>query len=320
MALALALETLAVQSTTQGAAPESQREKIRYLQARFDSEWGGMGAVAEAFGVAWAAARDIERALHWYRRAVAANDASASVKANEQLANLGARQAWGQLEAAGRNGAKPAALRALIEQGRNDIRQAIAILDALVTLSPTVERESLLGSTWKRMARLEGMAGPAAASAKAHAVDCMAEHYRRAEAMALHSGEADLFYPALNLLAAELLAHGRHRQWQGFGAERLQRVRQSLERKLREDPDFWSVVGLPELSVYEALANHTLAAQLPNILSSFEDLHQRAGTGWMWASVADQLGFVLEHLDGITSTDKPAAAELLGLLNRYAAE
>ena len=320
VALALALETLAVQSTTQGAAPESQREKIRYLQARFDSEWGGMGAVAEAFGVAWAAARDIERALHWYRRAVAANDASASVKANEQLANLGARQAWGQLEAAGRNGAKPAALRALIEQGRNDIRQAIAILDALVTLSPTVERESLLGSTWKRMARLEGMAGPAAASAKAHAVDCMAEHYRRAEAMALHSGEADLFYPALNLLAAELLAHGRHRQWQGFGAERLQRVRQSLERKLREDPDFWSVVGLPELSVYEALANHTLAAQLPNILSSFEDLHQRAGTGWMWASVADQLGFVLEHLDGITSTDKPAAAELLGLLNRYAAE
>ena len=320
VALALALETLAVQSATQGAAPESQREKIRYLQARFDSEWGGMGAVAEAFGVAWAAARDIERALHWYRRAVAANDASASVKANEQLANLGARQAWGRLEAAGRNGAKPAALKALIEQGRTDIRQAIAILDALVTLSPTVERASLLGSTWKRMARLEGMAVPAAASAKAHAIDCMAEHYRRAEAMALHSGEADLFYPALNLVAAELLARGRHRQWPGFGAARLQRVRQSLERKLREDPDFWSVVGLPELSVYEALANHTLAAQLPNILSSFEDLHQRAGTGWMWASVADQLGFVLEHLDGITSADRPAAAELLGLLNRYAAE
>ncbi len=320
VALALALETLAVQSATQGAAPESQREKIRYLQARFDSEWGGMGAVAEAFGVAWAAARDIERALHWYRRAVAANDASASVKANEQLANLGARQAWGRLEAAGRNGAKPAALKALIEQGRTDIRQAIAILDALVTLSPTVERASLLGSTWKRMARLEGMAGPAAASARTHAIDCMAEHYRRAEAMALHSGEADLFYPALNLVAAELLARGHHRQWPGFGAERLQRVRQSLERKLREDPDFWSVVGLPELSVYEALANHTLAAQLPNILSSFEDLHQRAGTGWMWASVADQLGFVLEHLDGITSADRPAAAELLGLLNRYATE
>ncbi len=320
VSLALALETLAVQSTTQGAAPESQREKIRYLEARFDSEWGGMGAVAEAFGVAWAAARDIERALHWYRRAVAANDGSASVKASEQLANLGARQAWAELEAAGRNGAKPAALKALVEQGRADIHQAVAILDALVTLSPTVERESLLGSTWKRMARLEGMAGPSAAAAKAHAIDRMAEHYRRAEAMALQSGQADLFYPALNLVAAELLTRGRVRQQPGFGADRLQQVRQSLERKLREDPDFWSVVGLPELSVYEALANHALASQLPNILSSFEDLHQRAGTAWMWASVADQLGFVLEHLDGLTSADRPAANELLGVLNRYAAE
>ncbi|WP_332738443.1 CHAT domain-containing protein [Hydrogenophaga sp.] len=320
VALALALETLAVQSTTQGAAPESQREKIRYLESRFDSEWGGMGAVAEAYGVAWAAARDIDRALHWYRRAVAANDGSASVKANEQLANLGARQAWARLEAAGRQGSRPAALKALLEQGRAEIAQAIAILDALVALSPTVERESLLGSTWKRMARLEGMAGTSGAAAKARAVDRMAEHYRRAEALALQSGQADLFYPALNLVAAELLARGRDPQWPGFGTERLQRVRQSLERQQREDPDFWSVVGLPELSVYEALANHSLVAQLPNILSSLDDMHQRAGTAWMWASVADQLGFVLEHLDGVTSADQQAADELLDVLNRYAAE
>ncbi|MDP1687099.1 CHAT domain-containing protein [Hydrogenophaga sp.] len=320
VALALALETLAVQSTTQGAAPESQREKIRYLEARFDSDWGSMGAVAEAYGVAWAAARDIERALHWYRRAVAANDGSASVKANEQLANLGARQAWTRLEAAVRDGSKPAALQAFMEQGRVEIAKAIGILEALVTLSPTVERESLLGSTWKRMARLEGLAGASAAAAKAHAVDRMAEHYRRAEALALQSGQADLFYPALNLMAAELLTRGRDRQWPGFGAERLQRVRQSLERKQREDPDFWSVVGLPELSVYEALGNHALAAQLPDILNSFDDMHQRAGTAWMWASVADQLGFVLEHLDGVSRADQQAAGELLAVLNRYATE
>ncbi|MDT4859111.1 hypothetical protein FQZ97_936100 [compost metagenome] len=201
-----------------------------------------------------------------------------------------------------------------------EIAQAIAILDALVALSPTVERESLLGSTWKRMARLEGMAGTSGAAAKARAVDRMAEHYRRAEALALKSGQADLFYPALNLVAAELLARGRDHQWPGFGTERLQRVRQSLERQQREDPDFWSVVGLPELSVYEALANHSLLAQLPSILSSLDDMHQRAGTAWMWASVADQLGFVLEHLDGVTRADQQAADELLDVLNRYAAE
>ena len=93
LALTLALETLAVESTTQGAADALQREKIRHLEARFEVDWGGMGAVAEAFGVACAAARDLDNAVRWYRRAVAANDGSASVKSSEQLANLLARLA-----------------------------------------------------------------------------------------------------------------------------------------------------------------------------------------------------------------------------------
>ncbi len=320
VALALALETLAVQSATQGAAPESQREKIRYLEARFDSDWGSMGAVAEAYGVAWAAARDIDRALHWYRRAVAANDASASVKANEQLANLGARQAWSRLQSAVADGARPATVKALVEQGRVELTQAVRLLDALVDLAPTVERESLLGSAWKRLARLEAMAAAGqSTAATAQAIERMADHYRRAEALALQAGESDLFYPALNLVAAELLVRASDQRWAGFEAERIQRVRQSLERKRREDPDFWSVVGLPELSVYEALAGHTLAQQLPAVLTSFEDMYQRAGTPWMWASVADQLAFVVEHLRGMSRADQQAASELLDVLRRYAA-
>ena len=320
VALALALETLAVQSATQGAAPESQREKIRYLEARFEGDWGGMGAVAEAYGVAWAAARDIDRALHWYRRAAAANDGSASVKANEQLANLGARQAWSRLQNAVREGTKPARVQALVEQGRSEITQAVRILEALLALSPTVERESLLGSTWKRMARLEGIAAAGQATpASTAAIEHMAAHYRQAEALALQTGQSDLFYPALNLVAADLLARASDRPWAGFEHDRLQRVRQSLERQRREDPDFWSVVGLPELSVYEALASHALAQRLPAILSSFDDMHQRAGTPWMWASVADQLCFVVEHLHGMTQADRQATGELLGILNGYAA-
>lgn len=324
VALALALETLAVQSATQGAAPESQREKIRYLEARFEGEWGSMGAVAEAYGVAWAAARDIDRALHWYRRAVAANDGSASVKANEQLANLGARQAWTRLQNAINQGAKPAAVQALTLQSRAEIVEAVRVLDALVALSPTVERESLLGSTWKRLVRLEGVAAggaPSATQALAveQAIGHMAAHYRRAEALALQTGQSDLFYPALNLVAAELLARATDQRWSGFEPARLQRVRQSLERKRREDPDFWSVVGLPELSVYEALASHTLAQHLPAVLASFDDMHQRAGTPWMWASVADQLAFVVAHLRGMSATDRQAADELLDVLRSYAA-
>lgn len=313
VALALALETLAVQSATQGAAPESQREKIRYLEARFEADWGGMGAVAEAFGVACAAANDIAHALHWYRRAVAANDGSASVKASEQLANLMARQAWERVDSARRAGIDAARLKPMLAQSRDDIAIALRMLEALVAVAPTVERESLLGSTWKRLALIEG---PSRAHAAAAAR--MAEHYERAEALALQTGHTETFYPALNLIAAELVAHGHEPRWTGPNAERVRRVRESLQRKRRDDPDFWSVVGLPELSVYEALTTQTLHTQLPAVLAAYEELHQRAGTPWMWASVADQLGFVLTLHPARSGAHARAAADLLLQLRQYA--
>ncbi|QHE86692.1 CHAT domain-containing protein [Hydrogenophaga sp. BPS33] len=315
VALALALETLAIQSATQGAAPESQREKIRYLQARFEADWGGMGAVAEAFGVAFKAANDIEQALHWYRRAVAANDGSASVKASEQLANLTARQAWERVDRARRHHASAAQLQPLLAQSRADITAALGMLEALVTVAPTVERESLLGSACKRLAMLEGVAS--AHAARAQAAARMAEHYGHAEALAIQDGRSDAFYPALNLLAAELVAHGNDPHWPGPDAQRLRRVRESLEHKRRDDPDFWSVAGLPELGVYEALATRSLHQAAPTLLAAFEELHQRAGTPWMWASVADQLTFVLEQHEGGNGAHARAAAEVLQRLRGY---
>jgi len=316
VALTLALETLAVQSTTQGATAATQREKIRYLESRFESDWGGMGAVAEAFGVAWAAANDSERAIAWYTRAVAANDGSASLKASEQLANLRARRAWSRLNKAQGKGVAAAELVKLQALGRADIAEALAMLTALVALAPTLERESLLGSAYKRLALIEAHAKQV--DAEAQAIAQMATHYRQAEQLAERLGHPDYFYPALNLLAAELIGQAHAKQRQGLDPELTRCVRESLQAKRRDDPDFWSVAGLPELGVYEALANRQLAAHLPNILRAFEDLHERAGTPWLWASVADQLGFVLRHFSGGGSADAKAAQALLTCLRAYA--
>jgi CHAT domain-containing protein len=316
VALTLALETLAVESATQGANAAKQRERIHFLEARFSDRWGGMGAVAEAFGVACAAATDTVRAVHWFGQAVAANDGSASVKSSEQLANLRARLAWERVQAATDSKASKAGRDALIQQGREDMQSAVAMLKALVTVAPTIERESLLGSAHKRLAMLEGAAGQR--SAEAAAIDHMAEHYGKALALATQQSHPQLFYPGLNLLAAELLSHRQTRDWKGFNPEQVQRVRDSMERKRREDPDFWSVVGLPELSVYEALAGRHLAAQLPRILLAYDDLHNRAGTPWLWASVADQLDFVLGRSNTGTGAEATAAQELTAVLRRYA--
>ncbi|KNZ31343.1 MAG: hypothetical protein AD742_17380 [Methylibium sp. NZG] len=323
-ALALALETLAIRGATRGAAvdAEGQRaeardlEKVRWLESRFEVTWGGMGAVAEAFGLAFKAASDLDRAVHWYRRAVAANDGSASVKASEHLANLRARLGWRSVERAAKAGKPQAEIQTLTGQGREEIRAAISMLNALVSLAPTIERESLLGSAHKRLALLEAHAGRT--QANADAIAAMADHYRRAETLARHSRDADLFYPALNRMGAELLAQAGNAGWGGFDPQDTALVRDSLERKRRDDPDFWSVVGLPELGVYEALASKTLAAQLPVVLAAYDDLHRRAGVPWMWASVADQAGFVLAPYSAGSSAEAKAAQTLLAVLRGYA--
>lgn len=308
VALALALETLAVQSATQGAAPAAQREKIRHLEARFESEWGGMGAVAEAFGLAWTQAGDNDRALHWFERAIAANDASASVKSAEQRANLLARRAWSRVRAAAQT--PPRQRAAALQSARHDIAQACQALQALVAVAVTLERESLLGSACKRLVLVERVAGDAAAEARALAD--MAAHYGRAEAIALQQGHAELFYPALNLLAADLL------RGEPLDAQRAQRTRESLQRKRLDDPDFWSVAGLPELAVIEALHAGTLAAALPDIESTLADLHARAGSAWLWASLADQWGFILGHPGVARGAERAAAEQLLARLQGYA--
>ena len=190
------------------------------------------------------------------------------------------------------------------------------MLDALVRLAPTLERESLMGSAWKRLAQLEGLANQTTARQKALAQ--MVEHYTRAETLALQTGQVEVFYPSLNLLAADLLLHARDRRWRGLDAERTRRVRQSLERKRREDPDFWSVVGLPELGLYEALATQTLDTRLPGILQVLTELQGRIGTELLWASLADQLGFVLDHLHAADAHQARAATQLLVKLRTWA--
>ncbi|HEY4958480.1 MAG TPA: CHAT domain-containing protein, partial [Caldimonas sp.] len=154
-ALTLALETISIRLRFGGDDPErrrsveqAQRDKISFLEAKFAPLWGRMGAVAEAFGLAFADARAVDKAIEWYRGAVSADDGSASFKAAEELGN--------QLARRGESRSDPAA-------ARKDIDEAIARLQKLVEIQPTSEREALLGSAYKRLVMVEGRAADAAA-------------------------------------------------------------------------------------------------------------------------------------------------------------
>jgi tetratricopeptide (TPR) repeat protein len=318
--LALALEELAVQSRWQGTPAERQRAKIGYLEARFGGLWGSMGAVAEAFGLACAEAGDVEASIGWYEAALQCNDASASLKAAEQLGNLRARRAWHRASAV----KGPASDKAIAE-GRQGVESALALLQPLAALQPTIERLSLCGSAWKRLAMIEALAArPAEERA---AIVRMTESYRQAEQLAANSGHPELHYPALNRMAGEVVVEAGNPGWVGIDPASIAAARACLQAQVQASPDFWSVAGLVELVMLEAIGARTpqgtaaraLAQALAALEDAFAELHRRVAAPRMWASVADQAHFVLApYAHHCRGSERVAATRLLGWLNAFA--
>ena len=344
--LAIALESVAIETRFLREDERErrlgvQRERLAYLESRFGPVWGGMGAVAEAFAVAANDVGDTARAIAWYERALAANDASASQKAAEQLANLRARnaesavrQAWLAHEdalqkaksAKGRSASRTElersakALQHAAEKSKKPMRAALAMIEQLLALHPTMERESIAGSACKRLAMVETAGGSGRFDARAlAAVKRMRAHYARAEAMARADDSAEVFYPALNRMAAELVTDAAQANWPGFDAADTAFVRQQLADKTRDDPDFWSVAGLTELRVYEAVAARALAPAQASIAGEYAELHRRVSGTNYWRSLYDTARFVLDrYQERATSSDKRACSELVSLLEGFA--
>ena len=310
MGLALALEEQAVKSKFMRADGPTQLEKVRHLEARFGSLWGGMGAVAEAFGLAYAEAGDRDTAIDWYARALLCNDASASVKAYEQLGNLRARRGWAR--------ASTARDDAALNDARREIALALHHLETLAALQPTMARHGLCGSAHKRMGMLEARAGrPTQANASLRAA---AEAYRRAEALAAATQVPELlFYSALNRMALELVAHLGRSDWPGFHPEATAAARHSLRAKAANDPDFWCYAGAIELDVYVAVAEGRLGGALAGLIAAYAELHSRVAGVKPWGSVADQARFVLgAYAVEAHGDEAEAARKLQAKLQAYA--
>ncbi|CAD5373490.1 CHAT domain-containing protein [Rubrivivax sp. A210] len=305
--LALALEEIAVRLRHMGAPASEQRPLLEALEQNLAGRWGGVGAVAEAFAVAWEAAGKRDKAITWYEAALAAGDASASIKVYEQLGNLRVRDA----AAAGRR-ARPqskawaAALQAIAEAG--------ADLQTLADTLPTVERLCLCGSAAKRRAMMLASAGGPDAQALQAARQAAFDAYAKAEALAADKAPQDLFYPGLNRIAAALVLQGA-----GCALEATEPVRQSLRLRRASAPGFWSEVAQIEFEWLMAVAGGHLAESLDALRAAFVELHLRADARSDWQSVADQADFVLEpHAAAASDEEAAAARELMALLQGFA--
>jgi hypothetical protein len=330
--LLLALETLAVRSEYQHAGPEAQARKIRYLETAFGSVWGHIGAVAEAFGNAWSKGGDQEKAIEWYQKARAAPDGSISMAGLEQLANLYVRAAWRRVESAGDDSGeiparvrrsrtkakKPSRTRGAAARHAEVVAAALAelgkareLLDRLIAVDPSVERLDLCGSLHKREAMIHAAAG--SLQAELAALAHMRMRYQAARDLARSTASSDVFYPMMNVVAAELAAPaaGRPR----LLAADLAAVRETLAARVAASPDFWSVVGQTELKMFEAVAAGSLAAAHETLWQEFSEHFQRVSAPRLWGSVYDNATLILRrHAREHTGAEQKAAVTLLDAL------
>jgi len=143
------------------------------------------------------------------------------------------------------------------------------------------------------------------------AIEAMNLHYQRATTIGRDAGTADLFYPALNYLAAEAALNAGRREWKGFEKSVVDATRASLEARSLSDPDFWSVVGETELEMYKALAGGALATARVSLEKGYLDLHKRVSAPLKWSSVYDTAQFVLSKYRARASVREGKAAESL---------
>ena len=351
LALELALETVAIESATlRGGSAERgpdrdkkrQVQRLVYLESRFAERWGRLGFVANRCAQAWKALGDETQAIAWLDRAVHAEDGTAPQTAGEQLTNLRVRRTEAAVrqaaavhaQAQGRHDAQPAsaalakrvkdahaALAQAATKARGTIVEALRDFERLTEQNASIERHSLAGSAWKRLAMIESELGRE--SDAQQAIAKMRSHYADGFAAARANGSDELFYPGLNLIVAGLAARTGARTGAGgataLDATLVADVRASLDAKVRDDPDFWSVVGRTELQLLEALAAGTLAAAQADLSREFADLQRRVSAATQWRSVYDTERFVIERATRrADAKEKKAGRELVRLLAGYA--
>ena len=288
------------------------RDELGRLLRQMPPDWHGDSALLAAAAGAWGELGEYAAAERYYRLALATDQQELPLRALEDFANVLVRGVEGRWQASG--GLTPADDRRLAE--------AIDHLEKLVALSPTPERYALLGSAWKRRALMAD-----SARRRSAAIDQVIHWYRAAHQLHLdRHGQPDP-YPLLNWLLAATVKNWRgRRDTLGEVWTWLDEVDALLDRRCREQPDFWCRVAQIESRFARYLARdslapdggHALADHLDELSARYLDACRRYGSPRQHRSVIDTLRFLLAMTeDRRTRSARTARRNLRLLIERW---
>ena len=255
--------------------------------------WMGDAQVRSALATAYAQLGQFDKAITHYAAAAGNEDAGAPVKAIEQHLNLLVRQAAdsGDAEAAG------------------EIKQSIKALQGLATAcGDTLERLSLIGASYKRLARLSSGAE------RTKAVKEMGQWYRRARKIGQQCRLDNTYYPWSQELTATIIEGIRNKQKAGSVAKDFDEIRQLLTTDVQ---DFWLQIMPADLALLESVADGELdPVDSARVKEMYLGIWRHTGSGREASSVLEQFQFLIDMLDDSRQAKVKPLIESLKLLQQ----
>jgi hypothetical protein len=274
--------------TTSAQGIQPLRGGLELLQKRIDKDcpqWLGNSSLQEALGEAFAEMFWFEKAIEYYQAAIDNKRCSASLKAIEQLANCRVRFAVQSYE---KDPTTYNKARAAIER---EIEKLNTLMKAL---GETSERRALVGSGYKRLARISS-GGPSDACEQA--LEKMEAAYKRAWEL-----DKDTPYPLTNALtaqAARLLRAGDAEAIKAALPDLLERTKQATKlaeiEKANSPDDFWASIGSTDAALLDTLVIALKSGSKGLSAEHFETLLAEYKQTWARYGSARELNSVIEH-------------------------
>lgn len=252
--------------------PDSQREK-----------WQAQADVASALGSVYGELGQYELAIQHLDKALAANKAEFPVKALEQRANYRVKHAL-QFRHTADKTEKDKAL--------GEIEQAIEELTFLTSMAPTIERLSLLGSAYKRLAWLQFTKAD-----RKKALDKMRENYQLAFNKGSEGNNIDA-YPLTNWITAEAVLawsdKNRDQSWKEDLHGLVAKVIAGAKQKIAVNPEYWDSVVEPDCLLMMALVNGEYKADdIKRIVEGYRFATDRGASEKDKAALREHIGFLI---------------------------
>lgn len=247
-------------------------------------DWLAREDVNIAFGFAYGELRAWNEAIQYLESALQASKAECSVKVMEQLTNFRVRLASQQWNHANTIGDEKAQNKC-----RSDIEKAIKALEPLCEFFPTSERFSIMGSAYKRLARMQTNK-----KSPQNTLEKMGGYYRKAYEK---SGSTD-YYPFTNMATADWLVRNlRKPSDNDFDAliNDCDKIIAITQEENGNNPNFWNSVALADCYLLKLmLQGETSKASINEVIALYQQAMKRGASPRQIESVRENFQFLMD--------------------------